>query len=80
MNSTVQVISTAQPTKEDHEQAIKIEEVLRAEKRYPPQEESAQREEVLAQLDQVVKQWVINVSMKLVKLKTQIKLILLGLF
>jgi poly(A) polymerase Pap1 len=66
MNSTVQVISNAEPTSIDREQSAKIEELLRAENRYPPLEESAKREEVLAVLDMIIKQWVINVSMKLV--------------
>ncbi len=64
MNANVTVISTAPPTKEDVEQTKLIEQVLVKEKRYPSQEESAHREEVLAKLDQLVKQWVFEVSIK----------------
>ncbi|KAL0478880.1 poly(A) polymerase [Acrasis kona] len=64
MSATVTYISMAQPTEIDIEQSKKIEDLLRAENRYPSSQESAQREEVLAALDQVVKNWVVTVSMK----------------
>jgi poly(A) polymerase len=63
MNTAVQIISNAQPTDMDLQQSKKIHQLLVNEKRFPPKEESAQREEVLAALDQIVKQWVIEVSM-----------------
>ena len=57
------VLSDKQPTKIDFQQTKLIEDFLRKENRYPPEEEDRKREDVLLHLHEVIYEWVKEVSM-----------------
>jgi len=58
------IISRDPPKPQDLKNSEKIIEILKKENRFPSQEENKKREEVLAKLDELIKQWIKRVCLK----------------
>lgn len=67
-------ISWAKPTIQDQKQTAKIIDILKNKYNlFPSEEESLKREEVLAKLDQTIKDWIKQVGMKQVNAVVALK-------
>jgi poly(A) polymerase Pap1 len=80
MNSSFShVISDKPPTEIDFQQTRLIEEFLKKENRYPPEEEDRKREEVLGTLHELINEWVREVSMNQVCILPQSHIIIINI-